>query len=34
MERQLTDLINSGHIQTSSSLCSSIAFVIPKRDIS
>jgi hypothetical protein len=31
MERQLTDLINSGHIQPSSSPCASVAFVIPKR---
>jgi hypothetical protein len=34
MERQLTDLINSGHIQPSSSPCASAAFVIPKRDTS
>jgi hypothetical protein len=32
MERQLTDLINFGHIQPSSSPCASAAFVIPKRD--
>jgi hypothetical protein len=32
MERQLTDLINSSHIQPSSSPCASAAFVIPKRD--
>jgi hypothetical protein len=30
MERQLTDLINSGHIQPSTSSCASISFVIPK----
>ena len=34
MERQLTELINSGHIQPSSSPCASAAFVIPKRDSS
>lgn len=34
MERQLTELINSGHIQPSSSPCASAAFVIPKRDTS
>jgi hypothetical protein len=34
MERQLTDLINSSHIQSSSSPCASAAFVIPKRDTS
>jgi hypothetical protein len=30
MERQLTDLINSGHIQPSSSPCASSSFFIPK----
>ena len=30
IERQLIDLINSGHIQYSSSPCASTAFVIPK----
>jgi hypothetical protein len=30
MERQLTDLINSGHIQPSSSPRDSVAFVITK----
>jgi hypothetical protein len=34
MERKLTDLINSGHIQPSSSPCAYAAFVIPKRDTS
>jgi hypothetical protein len=34
MERQLTDLINSSHIQPSSSPCPSATFVIPKRDTS
>jgi hypothetical protein len=34
MERQLTDLINSGHIQPSSSPYASTAFFIPKRDTS
>jgi hypothetical protein len=34
MEIQLTDLINSGHIQPSSSPCASATFVIPKRDTS
>jgi hypothetical protein len=34
MERQLTDLINFGHIQPSYSPCASTAFVIPKRDTS
>jgi hypothetical protein len=34
MERQLIDLINSGHIQPSSSPCASAAFFIPKRDTS
>ena len=33
MEKQLTELINSGHIQPSSSPCVSPAFVIPKQDI-
>jgi len=32
MERQLKELIDSGHIQPSSSPCASAAFVIPKRD--
>ena len=32
MERQLKELIDSGHIQPSSSPCASVAFVIPKRD--
>jgi hypothetical protein len=32
LERQLTDLINSGHIQPSTFPCASSAFVIPKRD--
>ena len=32
MEKQLTELINSGHIQPSSSPCTSPAFFIPKRD--
>ena len=31
MERQLTELINFGHIQPSSSPFASAAFVIPKR---
>ena len=31
MEKQLTELINSGHIQPSSSPCASVVFVIPKR---
>jgi hypothetical protein len=34
MERQLTDLINSGHIQPSSSPYASATFFIPKRDTS
>ena len=34
MERHLTDLINSIHIQPSSFPYASIAFVIPKRDTS
>ena len=34
MERYLTELINSGHIQPSSSPCASAAFFIPKRDTS
>ena len=32
MEKQLTELIKYGHIQPSSSPCTSPAFVIPKRD--
>lgn len=32
MERQLIELINSRHIQPSSSPCASATFVIPKRD--
>ena len=32
MEKQLTKLINSGHIQPSSSPCASAAFFIPKQD--
>jgi hypothetical protein len=32
MERQLTNLINSSHIQYSSSPCAFATFVIPKRD--
>ena len=34
MERHLTELINSGHIQPSSSPCAYATFVIPKRDTS
>ena len=34
MERKLTDLIKSSHIQPSSSPCAYAAFVIPKRDSS
>ncbi len=34
MERQLTNLINCGHIQPSSSPWASATFVIPKRDTS
>jgi hypothetical protein len=34
IEKQLTDLINSSHIQPSSTPCASVAFVIPKRDTS
>jgi len=30
MERQLKELIDSGHIQPSSSPCASTAFVVPK----
>ena len=30
MERQLTKLINSGHIQPASSPCDFVSFVIPK----
>ena len=32
MEKQLTEHINSGHIQPSSSPCASSTFVIPKQD--
>jgi hypothetical protein len=34
MEKQLTDLINSSHIQPSTTPCASAAIVIPKRDTS
>jgi hypothetical protein len=32
IERQITQLLESGHIQPSSSPCASLAFIIPKKD--